>query len=307
MPPEVGGVFQHRPPLGATFHALGWHDLAPRPRQDSQRDLLIPCQDAVAWARVEDDVRVGSISRFPIMPNAEYRDWGMSWQSFPVSLWRPSGDWGFLQWETRGGERVRAHPAIDMMTAYHDNALTAKDSTLTVGRTYAIQRGGDVVALRVMPTVAAEWDGVIDRWRLVNSTADVVATPPNTGPAELLLRYPQREVGIRCVPLSPGGVVGFGEPTRSCALDWGVSYDRAALSTLRTVMVLWGVSTNGQVSTEPVIVPMPDAASNGSPDDARALEVHWSWPQTQWHLKINLRDARPLQELPAPGDAAKGQ
>ena len=298
MPPEAGDVFQHRPPLGATFHAHGWHDLAPMPSTSAtrqhQRDLVIPCQDAIAWARIREDVRLGSVSRFPLSPDAESHAWGMSWQSFPVALWRPTGDWGFLQWETRAGDRVRAHPAIDMLTAYPDNALTPKGSAITVGRTYAIQRGGDVIALRIMPAIAPEWDHVVDRWRLLGSTAEIPAPVTEPSHAQLLLRYPQRDVSVQCVPLSPGGVVGFGEP--SCALDWGVRYDRAALSKLRTVVVLWGVSMNGRVGTAPVIAPAGEALGSDKTDDERPLEVRWAWPQTQWHLRIDPRDSRPLQD-----------
>jgi len=304
MPPEVGDVFQHQPPLGATLHAHGWHDLAP-PRAVPQRDVVVPCIDAVATARVEDDVRLGSLSRFPLIPAAESSVWGLSWQSFPVAMWRPGGDWGFLQWETRAADRTRAHPAIDLARAYHDNALTTKGSAITFGRTFAIQRGGDVIALRVMPAIAADWDRVTDRWRLIDSTANVVASPSGPGHSQLLLRYPQRDVSVQCVPISAGATLGFGDSAGDGRIrDWGARYDRNALSKLRMVVVLWGVSINGPISAAPVVRSVTGTSDEALFDEERALEVHWTWPHTEWHLKIDPHDPRPLQELS--GDAPVG-
>ncbi|MDQ3440474.1 MAG: hypothetical protein M3478_09015 [Planctomycetota bacterium] len=307
MPPELGNVFQHRPPLGATLYERGWHDLAP-PRSVQQRDVVIPSFDGVATARVEEDVRLGSLSRFPLMPEKENAEWGMSWQSFPVAMWRPGADWGFLQWESRSAQRIRAHPAIDLTNGYHDNALTTKESAVTVGRTFTIQRGGDIVALRVMPAIASEWDRIVDRWRVVDATADFVAPPPSiAGHAQLLLRYPQREVSVQCIPISRGATVGFGEATGDARIrDWGTSYNRKSLSKLRMVVVLWGISINGRVASAPVVCPITPATGEGRSDEERALEVHWSWPQTQWHLKIDPRDVRPLQELPSNSTLSAG-
>jgi hypothetical protein len=296
MPPELGGVFQHHPPLGATLYERGWHALAP-PRQSPRKDVVIPCfGGAIAQARVEPDVRLGSLSRFPLMPLAEKPDSGMAWQGFPVALWRPEGGWGFLQWESRSGQRVRAHPALDIMTGFRDQALTTSPSKLTFGQTYTIQRGGDVIALRVMPAVATEWDRLADRFRFVGAPADLAVQHDDRS---LLLRFPQREISVRCVPLSLGGAITFeeadGAATRT--IDWGPRFDRASIGGLKKVLVLWGVSINGRIDGDPVIErTAPPLSADDAPEE-QALEVRWSWPSTTWRLKIDPRAARPLDQI----------
>jgi hypothetical protein len=297
MPPELGGVFQHHPPLGATLYARGWHSMAP-PRQPPRKDVVIPCfGGAVARARVEPDVRLGSVSRFPLMPLAEKPTSGMAWQGFPVALWRPDGGWGFLQWQSRSGERIRAHPALDIMTGYRDQALTTPSTKLTFGQTCTIQRGGDVIALRVMPAVASEWDQLSDRFRFVGAPADLAIQHDDRS---LLLRFPQRDISVRCLPLSVGGTVTFDEVNGAATrtIDWGPRFDRDSLSGLKTVLVLWGVSINGRIAEDPVIervAPTP-SADDRAPEE-QPLEIRWSWPNTNWRLKIDPRAARPLDQI----------
>jgi len=297
MPPELGGVFQHHPPLGATLYARGWHSLAP-PRQPSRKDVVTPCfGGAVARALVEPDVRLGSVSRFPLMPLAEKPTSGMAWQGFPVALWRPDGGWGFLQWESRSGERMRAHPALDIMTGYRDQALTTASSKLTFGQTYTIQRGGDMIALRVMPAVASEWDRLTDRFRFVGAPADL---PVQHDDRSLLLRFPGREISVRCLPLSPGGAVTFEEAGGSATrrIDWGPRFDREALGGSKKVLVLWGISIDGRIIEDPVIERITSSSAEDRAPEEQPLEISWSWPNTKWRLKIDPRATRPLEQLP---------
>jgi hypothetical protein len=72
------------------------------------------------------------------------------------------------------------------------------------------------------------------------------------------------------------------------------------------VVVLWGISINGRVASAPVVCPITPVTGEGRSDEERALEVHWSWPRTQWHLKIDPRDVRPLQELPSNSTLSAG-
>jgi hypothetical protein len=306
MPPELGGVFQHRAPLGATFHELGWHDLAP-PRKPPQKDLRIACfGGAIATAHLEDDVRLGSLSRSPVQPTAEHRSWGNAWQSFPVAMWRPAGDWAFLQWESRAKDRVRAHPAADIVTGFRDNALATAKAPLAVGQTFAIQRGGDLIALRVMPVLPAEWDALADRLRVVGAGAQVVASPTTDGPGRLVLRYPQRTLSVHCIPISAGATVSSGVTSGGEGItDWGVRFDRAALKKLRMVVVLWGISIDGPIDAAPDLRPVLTAVGDGRSPEERAVEVRWAWPQRQWHLRIDPRDPLPLRDLnAAPADVA---
>jgi hypothetical protein len=305
MPPEAGGVFRHRPPLGATLYEKGWHKLAPSPWA-AGTDVVIPCHGgALATAHMESDVRIGSLSRFPVMEGTDQPKWGMSWQSAPVALLRREGDWGFLQWESKEGDRVRAHPANDMFTSYHDNALCADDACNVVGRTFSLQRGGDVLVVRRMPRVVSSWDRLTDRMRIVNAHATTATSSASDGTHRLALRYPQRTIGIQCVPLSPGARIELEESangTGGRVLDWGVVYDDDTLAALDTITVVWGISVDGPIDTAPRIL-RPVAEDALRPAGQRRFELEWKWPKTNWHVRFDPHDTQPLREvapLPAP-------
>jgi len=297
MPPDLGGVFRHTPPIGATLHERGWHDLAP-PRKPVQRDVRLPCLDGVvATARVEPDVRLGSLSRYPLRPDHDQRTWGMAWQAFPVSMWHRSGEWGFLQFQSRRGDRVRAQPALEIISAYHDPSIASESAPLVTGQTFTIQRGGDVVALRVIPVVAREWDRLADRLRLVNAQCDITTTPADGGRFGIVLRHPERQVGVACAPLSAGAVVARHDSTASSGrtIDWGPTFDRGAMDKLKMIVVLWGISLDGPVDAAPVIQPL--ASSDDRAPEERGVEVRWTWRNTDWRLKIDPRSQQPLVQL----------
>jgi hypothetical protein len=283
------------------LYERGWHALAP-PRPPPLKDVVVRCfAGATARARVEEDVRLGSVSAFPLMPLAEKPSSGMAWQGFPIALWRPDGGWGFLQWQSRSGARVRAHPALDIATGFLDQALTPSSSKLTFGQTYAIQRGGDVVALRIMPAVASEWDALTDRFRFTGAPADLTVQRDDGG-GSLLLRFPQREVHVHCVPLSPGGAVTFEEATGTASrtIDWGPRFDRAAMGKLRMIVVLWGISIDGRIDEAPLVRPVGALQADGRGPEEQLLEILWSWPHRTWRLKVDPRAIRPLQQTPDP-------
>ena len=299
MPPEVGGVFRHRPPMGATLHERGWHKLAPPPWAVGT-EMVVPCHGgAVATAHLEHDVRLGTLSRYPLMGGVDEPKWGMSWQTAPVALLRREGDWAFLQWETREGDRVRAHPALDMFTSYRDNALSGNDAVSAVGETFCLQRGGDALVLRRMPVVASSWDRLTDRLRIVDAHATPETSSGSDGTHRLTLRYPQGSIGVQCVPLSPGTRVQTSQTTNGAGAtitDWGVVVDDDSLANLDAVTVLWGISTNGAIQAAPRVV------RHVSPEDVgraggRAFEFHWEWPKTSWHVRFNPDEAQPLVEL----------
>jgi hypothetical protein len=300
MPPDAGDVFRHGPPLGATLYARGWHDLA-APRKPAATDLTIPCfGGAVATAHLAGDIRIGSLSRFPLMPGAERLKWGLAWQSFPVAFWRPQGDWGFLQWETRVGDERRAHPALDLATSYFDPALADTNDPPVVGQTYSIQSGGDVIVLRIMPAVAASWDALADRIRVINALVSPTVLPTSNGHAQMVLPYPGREVGVLCLPVSAGADVRLRIDSSGTkrTVDWGPGFNRDALGKLSKVIVLWGLSVNGRVTTNPVIFAVAPAPDVPRAPEEHPFELRWQWPGKQWRLRIAPLDPLPLRELP---------
>jgi hypothetical protein len=89
---------QNQPVLGPLFHGRGWERLAPPPPAGPRSgSLRVPCfggSCAEAW--LAPDIRVGGMSRYPLMAGADRSTWGLSWQSMPAAFWSPEGLWGVL-------------------------------------------------------------------------------------------------------------------------------------------------------------------------------------------------------------------
>ena len=104
--------------------------------------MVIPCADnARAVVHLTEDVRLGSLTRFPLMPTAEHSTWGLSWQCFPVALWSPSGVWGFFQWETVENGRRHSHPAREMVRfGIHTDSREAWDLRIVDARGRLVNR-----------------------------------------------------------------------------------------------------------------------------------------------------------------------
>ncbi len=305
--------FQNEPSLGHTLHALGWHQWAPAPKEKT-RDVVTPCYGGVtATARVEDDIRLGSISRVPLMPSAEHLVWGMSWMCFPAVCWRPAGDWGFLQWATREDGDDHSHPE-GVVRSYVGQSLTQHVLPPVVGRTYTIQHGGNLLALRVMPATPASWEKLADRFRLVHGTA----TPeilPATGPlahrtlvtpgrafvtehdlgvwSQLLLAYPERQVSVQCLTLSDAAspeLLQFSPDIQ----DWELAFTGEALQARRALVTLWGISLDGQVTEPPTLTPAQDHLDVPRSLDERPWRLHWRWPTIEWDVRIDPLSPTPL-------------
>jgi hypothetical protein len=284
---------EHGPALENLFALRGWHDLVPS-RAEAQRNTCFPCfGGAAAVGRQEPDIRLGSMTRYPIMPGAEHDTWGLCWQSFPVCLWRPVGDWGFLQWEVKAGDRIGAHPATgSFFTSYGNAALAPGLNPPLVGRTWAVQQGGNVAALRIMPALQAGWEYLCDRFRLIEGHAQVQEQPEQEGLRQLLLTYPERTVAVACLPLggTPEVILrGGGESP----LDWELRYAEKALEARRAVVTLWGLTLDGPIAQAPVLEPDPEAPRVPRDPEEQAWLLTWRWPGTEWRLRID-----PLAEDP---------
>ena len=284
--------------LANVLCSLGWHGLAP-PRQPARRDITVPCVDGItASARVDDDVRVGSLNRFPIMPTAEHPTWGLSWQCFPVALWRAEGDWAFFQWEAVEQGRRRCHPAEDKHNAYLGNALTTSVRPPIVGRMYALQHEGNVIVLRIMPAITDEWSQLCDRFRIISEHLDWQASEcgANDRPwAQLLLSYPQRQIAVACLSLPPSLLPEVVNRTDRIT-DWQLTCDAESLRTRRSLVTLWGLCLEGEITEPPELLPDPAAPAVPRSAEEKAWQLKWEWPTTEWQLRIDPLDANPLQE-----------
>jgi hypothetical protein len=260
--PRVPG---NMPPLGSLFHDLGWHKLV-APRQKARRKVVVPCYGGrKAEAELFDDLRIGGMSGFPLMPMAEHHVWGLSWQSFPMALWHRQGDWGFLQWETVESGVVRSHPANPAAVAHTPKALTESIMPPVTGCTFCLQSDGNLLALRIMPSVVTAWERVTDRFRLVGGTANIAEGPgrKEQGWQQWLLRYPERTVGLNYVSLLDKAVPRHVSRAAG-ADDWNIDLAHENLAGLGLLAGLWGFCVDGPVESAPVISSEPNSVCPGT-------------------------------------------
>jgi hypothetical protein len=229
--------------FGVWFHRAGWEKLASR-RSPVRPWIEIPCHDGtVAKAIVRPGLRLGAMSRYPVMDGVEHPTWGLSWQSFPVALWRPAGDWAFWRWVTRSGERVRGHPALDKASAYLGNALAARLDPPPVPRmTSTLTPDGWLEQERVLPVPpGADWDEVSDEFCLIGSAA--VVKPADR---ELTLCWPDATVVVRW---QGAGVPVWESHERGGR--WVVRYNRSALLGRHEITHSWRVEVTPESSIRP--------------------------------------------------------
>jgi len=280
----AGGTWM---PLGHTLAELGWHKLVQKKKPlPPRRSRTIPCIDgASAVAYIDHDTRLGSLSRFPLMPTAECSTWGLSWQCFPVTLWQREKVWGFLQWETLEAGQRQCHPAQEKYQACLKNALTYAVQPPIVGQTYSRQQEGELLALRIMPAIAATWDELADRFRIIGTRTKVIHESSDGNWSQLVLDWGTHQIALQCLRLSGGP-----EPAQTKVsdeiLDWSVRCGKKDLVNRRDLVDLWGISLSGPVRKAPVILPAP--RTDAMPY-ALDLLVKWEWPNCTWNLRINPR------------------
>lgn len=288
---EIG----NNPPLEGLLYRAGWQKLA-GPRQAPVQNAEILCHGgATAHSWIAPDIRLGSLSHFPVMPEAEFKAWGMAWQSFPVVFWRSTGDWGYLQWEIGQKEETACYPSEGPSSNPHrrGNPLTNIMPPI-VGESHAIQRGPDLLVLRMMPAIDQRWTTLAERFRLVDSTAEVEEIETREGWSQLLVRYPEREISIHHIQLMPN------QPTPHLAqlktdnrLDWECHYPTTSLN--RRSISLWAISLEGRIETAPEFTPRPTDVGVPRFPEEQPLTLKWQWPHTTWSLHIDLLDPVPLR------------
>ena len=82
----------------------------------------------MATSHVEGALRLGTVSRFPVMP-ACYgaAGGGLGWQSMPASFLVEEQNYGFVQWDSRPADGVRrTHPASGFLGGYQ-TSLTSDE------------------------------------------------------------------------------------------------------------------------------------------------------------------------------------
>ena len=285
VPPEPGSVAS---PIKTGFsnpllYDLDWHAKMP-PRAAPQKDIRIATGGAAAAVcRAEADMMLGTLTRYPILPNTDRETSGLSWQTMPVAFVRNGTDWGFLRFYAKEGDRERGLPALEKHSAFLSNALSIKEKAVPVGRTWSVQHGGDAVVLRIMPVVPASWDVYEDHLQIVRPTAQSTELPAGGPMSGLDLSYPERTFSVRLVPLEAGGTIQRTDLSFSKddpAIRWGLRLAGDPLHRLERVVTLWGLSMDGPISEAPKMEPLA-GAGDGS------LRVTWRWKTMTWRLRID--------------------
>jgi len=277
------------PPIfGAIFNAFGWHDRV-APPQPAAADIAVDCiGGAQATARVFPDIRLGSLSRYPIMEDIDHESWGLAWQSFPVAVWRPAGDWGFLQWVMEREDARCLHPAEERHKGHSLKTLGDPVSGPILGRTWSVQHGPRALVLRQMSAPARPCLRLCDRFRIVQSRATAVQAESAGAWSELTLAYPERNVAVSCLALSPCQAPARVENAHQ-GFDWGASAELSPGG--ESYLALWSISLAGACPQPPQV----QTATPAQPPEAKRWRVHWCWPDQTWEVAVQPGSDSPLQ------------
>jgi len=119
--------------------------------------------DAVSW--VGEGIRLGSCSRFPVMPgHYQHENWGLGWQCFPVSALIEGGGVGRLQWRTETQGSINTHPTSGPNGIYRNYRIFGNNDCAEPV-TLAKQEGPLALVVRsVKHAVLEEGPAVCDEW-----------------------------------------------------------------------------------------------------------------------------------------------
>ena len=250
-PLKLEGVYKFY--FGQLFFDLGWHEFAPPPNLQQEEDT-IPCYNgAIAQSWVTPDARLGTLSRYPIMPVTDQLKYGLSWQTMPVALSAGKNAWGFLRWGTLENGHERFHPAKDKHSAYLNNALSEVCLPPIVGETYSSQAGPAALLYRLMPRISQNWDWLADTFTLTGFSGEVEEQGPDaSGWFHLRISLPS-ELGLHVWfhPLdSPSQPL---LKSHGDLLEWGPHLSRESLQGVHKVGFLWALQFGGVDLSGPIL------------------------------------------------------
>jgi hypothetical protein len=184
------------------------------------------------------------------------------------------------------GDQNRAHPAERRAEAYLRNALTFDKPQPIVGHTWSIQEGGQAIVLRTMPTLYESWDGLIDRFRLVEPKATVDVSEPSGPWTQIVLDFGNQAVSIHHISLDgyhPTMIQQEGGPW-----DWQITYDAADMADRTRVVNLWAFSLDGRIDSAPRLERI---------EGRQAWHLSWNLgvDRPTWSLLIDPAETTPLR------------
>ncbi|NQX58352.1 hypothetical protein [Paenibacillus qinlingensis] len=171
----------------------GGSNLQPKPR--IWEEPIFDKSTAYYW--VGTSSRLGSINRFPVIPGSyQWQDWGLGWQSFPVSFSVTGEGVSFLRWYVDLGDEVRTHPGESYRTSYLAPALF-KETFFPDIQTRSAQFEHCLLTVRSMTNLNHCVSEIADEW-IIHHYAGAIEEIVTTVESRhwLLLRYAQTTIAI---------------------------------------------------------------------------------------------------------------
>ncbi|NGZ75352.1 hypothetical protein [Saccharibacillus alkalitolerans] len=188
-------AFRERGPqdgIGAEARRKDAADALPAPRVREERVF----DGARAYSWIGRRTRLGSLNAFPVIPGSyQHENWGLGWQSFPLSAAAEEGQVSYARWYVDDGETVRTHPAESYKTAYLMPALFRQRPYPEV-RTYAAQNGHALLALRVLENLRQPAAEIADEWIVHRYAGEAEEVAGGDGRTWHVLRYPGAAIAI---------------------------------------------------------------------------------------------------------------
>ena len=128
-------------------------------------------KDSFAYTWKGEGIRLGSVSQFPAMPGCyQNSNWGLGWQSMPVSAMIEGEYVSFLRFRTKVNGNTHSHPAQDKHSAFLYNRLF-EDNTIPDYLTRTAQNDNMVIAVRSIANVANRAEFICDEWAVPGDKA----------------------------------------------------------------------------------------------------------------------------------------
>ncbi len=170
--------------------------------------------DVAATTYIEGDGRLGTINRFPALPGCnQHPNWGLGWQTMPVSYLIKDHDYGYLQWETRlKDDKCSTHPSSGFLSGYASPALFA-EKWLPETISSSVQHNRAAVTVRTVLHLSNNCKMLVDQWRVPSFSGECHAGstkihPQQTGIADgwVILLYPDYAVAVSALKYMPFGM-----------------------------------------------------------------------------------------------------